>query len=516
MRIAELMRVMSSEIVDNSSHPSLEAFLESCNFRFQTEGIPFLDVLHDAYKTCVAEMCTKGRLPRTVKGLGPLPLDESGYPWCPPHLLMGFFSWPAKLSVEGVNPPADYAGFLARSHECANWAGKTWEDVLPLSQSDRRTIRELLTPRGMSWKHGPGATAEKLRGWDKYLALPPQAAASPFIRMTDVPKDRRKRRIIGIEPARAQWVQQGLAAALRSTRYMRMFTTLEDQGAHVRFAEQSLRQRPRCENRVTVDLSDASDHIPCSLVEYFLGSRWYSALAGASSAYASLPKREGGAVVPLGMMATMGNGFCFELETIIFGLMAALAVKAGNGMSLMSNLARVRVYGDDVILPKVAWPEFSAILQKCGMVANTAKTALTEEYLETCGHHIMKSGTFRRLCPTLSATKARGGYLLSFESGSALLGCADTFYQAGFPRTGQTLAASTFKEAQYRWNSSLQRHEIKLSTVVSATRPTNVEEATRYFSYWKTGQWTPSEEDTGALKRVYRWVPIRDHSHLSG
>lgn len=478
--------------------------------RYKNEGIPHLHELLDSYKKELASLCASGAL---SERFGHLPAEGNS---AAITAVLGYMSWSAKLApVKGAGY-ADYPGFLARNREAAN-LGSNLRAFLPLSSTDRKTLSVLFTPSQQCYgKHGPGATAEKLRGWDKWLAL--EQPTRPIIRMTDVPKDSRKRRLIGIEHAAMQFVQQGLAAELRSTPWFRRWVTLEDQKAHVAFA---------CDNRrgatpsgdalfhCTIDLEDASDRVTPAMVEYLL-PEWYQNLAVASSRYAEID----GELHPLGMMATMGNGFCFELETAIFHIVTSLAGRyaTGGALSLAEAARQCRVYGDDIIAPEAWFPALEVIFLCLGWVINRRKTALTPHFLETCGHYIFTDATRKRFCPSLTYSSQFWGHVLEWESTQHRLDTANAALASGFNTVARAIAQPVLDEARYRWNYSLHRHEIKLSTLREVTRPLNVTETTRLLAYWVCGTVSTSKqrvEGTGVKRRSLSWIPLQEYSDLA-
>jgi hypothetical protein len=76
--------------------------------------------------------------------------------------------------------------------------------------------------------------------------------------------------------------------------------------------------------------------------------------------------------------SSMGNGFTFELETLIFAALAA----AVSDLTLGENLF---VYGDDIIVPTHASSNVLAVLRTFGFTPNTKKTFTSGSFRESCG-----------------------------------------------------------------------------------------------------------------------------------
>lgn len=446
------------------------------------------------YKTLLAQMLNIGAIAETHTPFGVVPA-LSGRAACRVLDLFGLY---IKLNVEGQSPPADYEGFKSRSQETNNFSGADWDSIVPMNRLDRRYIAKMMgsPPASVRCKHGPGATAEKLRGWDKYLSVD-YSPHNP-IRMVDVPKDALKRRLIGIEPCASQFMQQGLARALRRTNMFRAHVCLQDQMKHVKFASVSLASS---DFRATLDLSDASDRIPPSLVEYLLPD-WYQTLAFFTSSSAQLPSGER---IPLGMMATMGNGFCFELETLIFLLVAGLVVSKDRGIPLSAGLRLVKVYGDDIILPDSQQLAFRETAYRMGWVISEGKSSRTPHFLETCGYYIDAVGARKRLAPSLQCTKDGELNLTYHQARELSRSLSDLWFDEA---ADALLLEYGRRDSAVRWNKDLQRSEIKLNIAVDETRPLSVTESTRYRAYWESGLKDQRIEATGRSRFERRWETL--------
>jgi hypothetical protein len=100
----------------------------------------------------------------------------------------------------------------------------------------------------------------------------------------------------------------------------------------------------------TVDFKQASDTISARLVEEILPPAWYTVLNALRSEYYTLD----GIVTPYAKFSAMGNGFTFELESLIF-VSAALACC----QYLKLDSSSVSVFGDDIIIPSEAYPLYT-------------------------------------------------------------------------------------------------------------------------------------------------------------
>lgn len=85
----------------------------------------------------------------------------------------------------------------------------------------------------------------------------------------------------------------------------------------------------------------------------------------------------------LEMFSSMGNGFTFELETVLF-LATCLAVSALEGHDYLPGVD-IFVYGDDILVPKEIAPTVMKALGWLGHKPNDRKTFLTGHFRESCG-----------------------------------------------------------------------------------------------------------------------------------
>jgi hypothetical protein len=79
----------------------------------------------------------------------------------------------------------------------------------------------------------------------------------------------------------------------------------------------------------------------------------------------------------------MGNGFTFELETVIFiSVIAAVMQETGVEPLLGENLY---VFGDDIIFPTECASDVNAALKFLGMTVNETKSFVSGNFRESCG-----------------------------------------------------------------------------------------------------------------------------------
>ena len=130
---------------------------------------------------------------------------------------------------------------------------------------------------------------------------------------------------------------------------------------------------------VTADLSSASDSISVELVKLLLPPDWFEILNLSRIKNVILPN---GHVVESQTFCTMGIGFTFPLQTLVFlSLLKAIeATEFG-----YYDKRTISVYGDDLIYSKRQHPRVVSVFQQLGFVINLDKTFDEGGFRESCG-----------------------------------------------------------------------------------------------------------------------------------
>lgn len=136
---------------------------------------------------------------------------------------------------------------------------------------------------------------------------------------------------------------------------------------------------------VTIDLESASDSLSLSLAQAIFPS-WFFDLLMDYRTPATLMKGER---VELSMVSTMGNGFTFPLQTMLFSCVvravaSSMNVRLGRASSRGS---RWGVFGDDIICPTEMSDRVIRLLQLIGFRVNREKsyTERSGRFRESCG-----------------------------------------------------------------------------------------------------------------------------------
>lgn len=207
-------------------------------------------------------------------------------------------------------------------------------------------------------------------------------------RFSTVAKDSTKRRGICIEPLGNLFCQLGIGRYLK--RRLSGVGILVDREDHVECPIELLRTRPsftgqdlhRMKAQVgsamggwaTLDLSNASDTVSFELVRDVLPPDWFELLCACRSPYTLFRKKWR----RLEKFSSMGNGFTFELETLLFLCLIA----AESGLQVGTDLF---CYGDDILIPERRYRDASAVLEAFGFEVNQKKSFHVGPFRESCG-----------------------------------------------------------------------------------------------------------------------------------
>jgi len=268
-------------------------------------------------------------------------------------------------------------------------------------------------------KHGPGSTAEKLLGNKKFMqtewtdrlesVFPSSENLIPSfryiqsldklewldpglerpVRVVSVPKTVKTPRIIAIEPTCMQYMQQGL---------MELFVEYLESDFLVQgmigFSDQEPNQLLAKEGSIsgdlaTLDLSEASDRVSLKLVTTLLSNYGHllEAVLATRSVRADVPEH---GIQTLFKFASMGSALTFPMEEIVFLTIIFYAIESKLGRrltrkSVLDMRDRVRVYGDDIVVPVEIVPDVVFALESFGFKVNHSKSFWTGKFRESCG-----------------------------------------------------------------------------------------------------------------------------------
>jgi hypothetical protein len=330
-------------------------------------------------------------------------------------------------------------------------------------------------------KHGPGATADKLRGNSKYRQrswpsrleqyfpcgeymfpsvsyfnehydeinfLEPESEIPS--RVVSVPKTLKTPRIIAVEPTAMQYAQQSLLEPI-----VELIESDSLLSKLIGFTNQVPNQDLACKASLngelaTLDLSEASDRVSNQLIRTML--RDFPNLNGAVDACRSRKADvPGHGVVRLAKFASMGSALCFPFEAMVFLTCVALGIQSElntpftRRSQLRDSLSGVRIYGDDIITPVDSVYSVVDSLEHFGARVGAAKSFWIGRFRESCGKeyyggHDVSIVKVRRMLPT---TRKHVPEVISAVS------LRNQFYQHGYWRSCQELDPYLEKVLKY-------------------------------------------------------------------
>jgi hypothetical protein len=289
-------------------------------------------------------------------------------------------------------------------------------------------------------KHGPGSTADKLRGNGKFNCrtwtdrlervfpssdylfssalhfsqsyeevswLEPDAEIP--VKVISVPKTQKTPRIIGVEPTCQQYCQQGVLESI--------IRSIENSDIHnyIGFSDQTPNQdlaRIGSLNGdlATLDLSEASDRVSLQHVRAIMSRNplLLEAIEASRSQKAEVP---GHGIIPLSKFASMGSALTFPMEAMLFlsivflGIEQELNTRFTDRSFLKTFLSEVRIYGDDIIVPRRFVLSVIDRLEYFGIRVGANKSFWTGRFRESCGKeyyegHDVSIVKVRRMLPT--------------------------------------------------------------------------------------------------------------------
>lgn len=402
-------------------------------------------------------------------------------------------------------------------------------------------------------RHGPGVVSDNKRGskycfptWPRKLesvfpydwfgsptiGMPPPADWEPNGKLIAVPKTRKSPRLICAEPSSHQWIQQGLArwidGRLNDT-LLGVSIDLHDQVKSQTLALHASRSRAFA----TLDLSAASDRLSCRLVEYvFQGTNLLDAFhACRTRAVEQTLDPEAPRLILLRKFSTMGSALTFPIQSIVFTLLSVWALRLHEGRQndwsaegLVRDFERVRVFGDDIIVPNDAAATVKLVLHECGLLVNAAKSFTGDHFREACGCDAFDG-------VDVTPPRHKRPYDGSAETTAALIQYSNNLFLKGFwsasehvlgwlppselrllaichpSRAGLGLVSfcgDSYAHLPVKYNEAHQlRHRVRLSFTSKVSR-TDDQDESRLLQFY-----TEDPASSDILEREFEWSPGR-------
>lgn len=195
-----------------------------------------------------------------------------------------------------------------------------------------------------------------------------------YNKISFVPKTAVTDRTIAVEPFLNSFLQRGVDQYMRQ-RLLRVGIDLSDQGKNQKMAFLGSRDPEEEDPYVTIDLSSASDTLATEVVADLLPPEWFDFL----DSLRCKSYKMNGYLGTYHKFTSMGNGFCFPLETLIFASLCHSAYRESN---LHPDF---RVYGDDIIVRRSVAHRVLELLGHYGFIPNPRKTFIEGPFRESCG-----------------------------------------------------------------------------------------------------------------------------------
>lgn len=201
-------------------------------------------------------------------------------------------------------------------------------------------------------------------------------------RLSFVPKNDDISRSICVEPTLNMYYQLGFAEILNSRLYDLWGINLKNQ----QFKNRELaRVGSLYGSFSTIDLSSASDSMSLKMLRHVLPKDFLYWLERYRCPETTLPNGE---PCEFGMVSTMGNGYTFSLQTVLFTCVVVTAMQLSGIPPIYprgSEIGNFGVYGDDIICPSACTQKVLRLLKLLGFTPNSDKTFVEGLFRESCG-----------------------------------------------------------------------------------------------------------------------------------
>jgi len=230
-------------------------------------------------------------------------------------------------------------------------------------------------------------TIQRYPMWNSAEAFRAQLHTAPKVvktsKLSFVPKNDTISRSICTEPTLNTFYQLGLGQVL--TGRLRSFFGIDLNHQAERNARLA-RIGSTDGSWSTIDLESASDSISLGLCREIFPAWFMGYLSLLRSSAARLPSGE---VVELKMVSSMGNGYTFPLQTLIFSAIVQAVYCS------LEMRGRSHVFGDDIVVKTIAYRRVCRLLQICGFTVNTAKSFCEGSFRESCGRDYLNGRDIR-------------------------------------------------------------------------------------------------------------------------
>jgi len=404
---------------------------------------------------------------------------------------------------------------LNKIQEVADLIFSTFDQFEPIAFSSWLYERG----QGTGFKHGPGAVAERLSQHEKScfpnwphklqntfpwqicgktagsdLEMPSHHEMAS--RLICVPKTAKGPRLIAAEPTSHQWCQQLLLRFLFvqcREHFGTHFIDFKDQNKSGAMVLKASLDR----ELATVDLSDASDRLTCWTVERIMRSNptLLKALHAARTRYIKDEISDVPSFLLLRKFASQGTATTFPVMSLVM-LCIALGCSLGatervTWPKLRELRTKVRVFGDDIILPIHGYERLVRTMDLLQLKVNMAKSYIHGHFRESCGTDGFKGfditpskpktlvadspASCQAVVDTSNNLFNKGLWYASYTADDLLPISVRKYLrivgrnEAGFSGLLSNMGSDE-RHLIKRWNSRLHRHEVRVWSIQDRTR----------------------------------------------
>lgn len=199
----------------------------------------------------------------------------------------------------------------------------------------------------------------------------------PGSKVTTAPKDAVTRRTICTEPSLEMLFQKGIGAQLEDIlkTVFRIDLSLQPD------VNRAMARLGSIDGSIaTVDLKSASNNIAYGFVKFMVDNVNFGVLNTARCEYTEVNNRK----QKLHMFSSMGNGFTFPLQTMLFAALVQATYENAHDYSWKTQRV-YSVFGDDIIVKSSMYHVLCRVLKRCGFVVNDQKSHHVGYFRESCG-----------------------------------------------------------------------------------------------------------------------------------
>lgn len=274
----------------------------------------------------------------------------------------------------------------------------------------------------------------------------------------------------------------------------------------------------------TIDLSDASDNLRLSLARLIIPRDVLKLATVARSRNIVLPEGE---EIDYTTLFPMGNALCFPFQTIIFFCLTLATMLLKHGQAHRASKRdllyefitrnRIRVFGDDIIVPKKYFNEVCCVLSRCGLVVNYSKSCCNTPVREACGSWFYYGIDVR-------IVRLKTHKITSDKEWASLMQSAKLLFQNGFARACDCLLTALneyypvpygidwipgrvpWSSSTIRWSSEFQRVECRIPVIVD-NRPDVLTGEVGLYNYF-VGKGSRMAPQHSAQRTELRWTAV--------